>query len=121
MPSALDVEVTVLLWVRTRSGRVYATGLVEWSRDSFGNLPSHTFESFVLHLGLERGNADIREAFCNVRPAINRYRDGQLGCRTATAAKGGSRRWTADGHVVANVDNDGAGNRRRPLAGSPAL
>ncbi|GGK08000.1 hypothetical protein GCM10010123_42450 [Pilimelia anulata] len=54
-------------------------------------------------------------------PALNRFRDGQLGCRTATAGKGASRRRSADGLIVANVDSDGAGNRRWPLRGTPSI
>jgi hypothetical protein len=119
IPNALDVEVTILLCVRTlRGGKVYATALVEWNRDNFGRFPDNTFENFVLNLRLERSGRDVREAGCNVRPSINRYRDGQFGCRTARATKGPSRRWTADGHVVANIDSDGAANRVWPLRGT---
>ncbi|GIG90417.1 hypothetical protein [Plantactinospora endophytica] len=122
IPNALDVEVTVLLCVRTASGgMVYATGLVEWNRGNIGNISDNTFENFILNLRLERDDADIRETACNVRTAINNYRDGQLGCTTAQAAKGKTTTWTADGNVVANIDNDGNGNSTWSLGGSPRI
>ncbi|GGK27151.1 hypothetical protein GCM10010124_19730 [Pilimelia terevasa] len=36
----------------------------------------------------ERGNADFRKVSCDIRPVINRYRDGQLDCRTARCSSG---------------------------------
>jgi hypothetical protein len=121
IPGALDPEVTVTLCVRTSGSNVYATALVEWDRASLGNMGDPDFESFLLNLRLERSDASIRAASCNVNAAINSHRDGQLGCTTSQVAKGSSTAWTADGAVSFNIDNDGLGAQPWELHGSPAI
>lgn len=122
IPGQLDPTVTIDLCVRTDGPDIVAEAHISWDRGTVGTIGT-AFDAFTLNLRLEKNDADIKKATCdsNLLRAINSHRDGDYFCQTSWANKGSSKKWSADGNVVYNINNDGDGNKTWSLHGSPLL
>lgn len=107
-----DADVTVKLCVRSENGGHFADGYVSWS-----DAGSNKFDRLKVQVRPERYDADIAVDTCSSTAAINSTSTGDAFCGIGSFA-GGSGGWTADGHVVYNINNDRKGDFTWFLHGS---
>ncbi|MES9542193.1 hypothetical protein [Actinomadura sp. NPDC000600] len=122
--NGFNADVTVKLciyrnWGGSGGGDSYkwATAEVSWGDSGAGK-----FENFDVQVRIEQNDADVKTRTCDFTSAINGSSSGSRTCRLPSSGSylniSGN---TADGHVVANVNDDGQGDQTWGLQGTPKL
>ncbi|NEA23387.1 hypothetical protein [Actinomadura bangladeshensis] len=90
-----------------------------WAKVTWGDSGAGKFENFDVQVRIEQNDADIKTRTCDFTSAVNGSTSGSKTCRLPSSGSyvniSGN---TADGHVVANVNDDGEGNHTWGLQGT---
>jgi hypothetical protein len=124
---ATDTRVSIRLCVEIINGKGYVTAQGSW-RDGGGAFQIDKFEKFEIYVRLERNQADYSGAGrASVLTTQINYNDSGTFKDTIGpiySPSGGnlpSGKWTADGYVAYNINNDGEGSHSLALPGSPSV
>ncbi|WP_420076660.1 hypothetical protein ACOAKG_21630 [Streptomyces sp. JL3001] len=121
-----DTKVKIRLCVRITNGKGFYRAQGSWSNGG-GHFEVDKFEKFDIILRLERNQATYSSGRSSVLANDINYNetgsfDDEIG--PATPDTGGSLpsgKWTTDGYVNYNINNDGDGNHTLQLTGSPSI
>ncbi|MFF8276315.1 hypothetical protein ACF05T_09440 [Streptomyces lateritius] len=111
-----DVTLELTMCVERDSTGVYrATSTVWWTHGGW----NVDFEKLEYHLRLERYDVVKRGAVCDLKAKVNSDGSGSSVCQVAWTST--TAPVTADGTFVYNHNNDGEGDYRLELTGSPSI
>jgi hypothetical protein len=124
---ATDTRVSIRLCVEIINGKGYATAEGSW-RDGGSPFQIDKFENFDISVRLERNQATYAGpgVVRDLTTEIN-YNDSGTFKNTMGpiySPSGGSLpsgKWTTDGYVTYNINNDGEGSNTLSLPGSPSV
>ncbi|MEV7910831.1 MULTISPECIES: hypothetical protein [Streptomyces] len=127
--SNVTFKIKLCVSLNSSSGKYHAYAMGSWSGG--GNYAVGEMDKFLLLLRLERSDAIMRAESCEFRSGINwvpsdsfRPSDmptiisGECDLNTDATNSGGGK-WTADGKIIYNIQNDGDGDKTWELGGSP--
>ncbi|WP_432250043.1 hypothetical protein ACRAR1_24535 [Streptomyces sanyensis] len=114
----LDIYVKLCV-VRDASNRYHAQAVVSWKDGGGGACCG--MEKVLVEVRLERRDAVQRRTSGNLQASMSGFSDGTIPLKTSTYTSSSPGGWTADGKVVYNIQNDGAGDRTWQLGGSPSI
>ncbi|MFE0522407.1 hypothetical protein [Streptomyces sp. NPDC058954] len=114
----LDVYVTLCVH-RDSSNNYKATAKVTWQDGGQGN--SGGMEKLWVQVRLEHNDSDIKTNTTSYTNLVNSYESSGYTIETDEYHSTSTGGWTADGHVVYNVDLDGDGEHTWSLGGSPSI
>ncbi|MFD4835325.1 hypothetical protein ACFWPV_36655 [Streptomyces uncialis] len=114
----LDLKVELCVH-RNASNQYWASVNVAWT-DGGGGVCCG-MEKVNVEVRLERNNGVLRDKTYNYAAAINLTGSGSQGHRTDYYSSSSAGGWTADGKVVHNIQNNGAGDGTWQLGGSPSI
>lgn len=119
LPNQPDVDVLINLCIYRSTTYARASATIEWT-GSLGVIGGTRFNDFIVHTNIERYDVIKDSDVCNITTGINSYYNGTRGCYVEryNVASGG---WSADGHVIFDIEGDGTGNFRWDLYGSPVI
>jgi hypothetical protein len=122
--NGFNADVKVELCINRNWGGSGGSSSYKWAtaKVSWGDSGSGKFENFDVQVRIEQNDADVKTRTCDFTSAINGSSSGSKTCRLPDSASyvniSGN---TADGHVVANVNDDGEGNQTWGLAGTAKI
>ncbi|MGP4028695.1 hypothetical protein [Actinomadura sp. 3N407] len=122
--NGFNADVSVRLCIYRNWGGPGGSNSYKWASAhvSWGDSGSGKFENFDVQVRIEQNDADIRTKTCDFTAEINGSSSGSKTCRLpGTGSYLNIAGNTADGHVVANVNDDGKGNQTWGLAGTAKL
>ncbi|MFE9663543.1 hypothetical protein [Streptomyces sp. NPDC005955] len=114
----LDLKVELCVH-RDASNRYHASVNVNWTDGGGGACCG--MEKVEVQVRLERTDAVKAEKTHGYAAAINLDGSGTMGHSTAKVTNSSAGGWTADGKIVYNIQNDGAGDQTWQLGGSPSI
>ncbi|MBO2451479.1 hypothetical protein J4573_30615 [Actinomadura barringtoniae] len=79
------------------------------------------WDKFVVHVRLERNDADKEYGSCDWTSDMNNYKTLNQKCYTDWYISGTTGGWTGDGYYVYNYNLDGLGDKSASLTGSPKV
>lgn len=127
--SNVTFKIKLCVSLTSSTGKYHAYAMGSWSGG--GNYAIGEMDKFKLYLRLEIDDFIMRSETCEFRSGINwlpeeSYKPSDIPnlisgeCDLSTdGTNTGSGKWTADGKIVYNINNDGDGDKTWNLGGSP--